>query len=442
METILPAFQFGIISGIIFTPPGLRVIAEIIILIILLFSAAFIAGTEVSYFSLTPNDLENLSEKKGKRNAMVLKLLSKPDRLLSTILVTNNALNIAIIILAAFITSQVFNFSNNPVLAFIIEVVVITFILLLFGEIMPKVYASRNQLRYSIMMAPALTICSKIFKPLALLLMLSSVFVRRRAKARSKNLSMDDLSDALELTSSEIKEDKEILKGIVRFGNITVSSIMCPRIDVMALDIKKSFSTILPEVIESGFSRIPVYSGSFDNIKGILFVKDLLPYLSKTDTFKWQSLIRPAYVVPETKKINELLKEFQEKKIHIAIVVDEYGGTSGIVTLEDVLEEIVGEIVDETDEEIPLFKKISDGSWIFDGKVLINDFYRITGTEGNIFEVYIGESETLAGLLLELLGEIPSKGRVISIGGFDFTIESVGNRRIREIKVVKKESSK
>lgn len=442
METILPAFQFGIISGIIFTPPGLRVIAEIIILIILLFSAAFIAGTEVSYFSLTPNDLENLSEKKGKRNAMVLKLLSKPDRLLSTILVTNNALNIAIIILAAFITSQVFNFSNNPVLAFIIEVVVITFILLLFGEIMPKVYASRNQLRYSIMMAPALTICSKIFKPLALLLMLSSVFVRRRAKARSKNLSMDDLSDALELTSSEIKEDKEILKGIVRFGNITVSSIMCPRIDVMALDIKKSFSTILPEVIESGFSRIPVYSGSFDNIKGILFVKDLLPYLSKTDTFKWQSLIRPAYVVPETKKINELLKEFQEKKIHIAIVVDEYGGTSGIVTLEDVLEEIVGEIVDETDEEIPLFKKISDGSWIFDGKVLINDFYRITGTEGNIFEDYIGESETLAGLLLELLGEIPSKGRVISIGGFDFTIESVGNRRIREIKVVKKESSK
>jgi len=215
---------------------------------------------------------------------------------------------------------------------------------------------------------------------------------------------------------------------------------MCPRIDVTALDIKEGFNTILPQVIESGFSRIPVYYGSFDNIKGVLFVKDLLPYLGKPDTFKWQSLIRPPYVVPETKKISELLKEFQEKKIHIAIVVDEYGGTSGIVTLEDILEEIVGEIIDETDEEMPLFRETGVNKWIFDGKILIHDFYKITGAEEDLFEPFIGEAETLAGLLLELLGEIPSKGRVITISGFNFIIESVDKRRIREIRAEKKES--
>ncbi len=425
-------------SETVFTAPGLSVIIEIVILVLLLVASAFISGAEVAYFSLTPNDLETLRDKKGKRQEMALRLLAKPDRLLSTILVTNNTVNIALIILASFITSQLFDFSNNQILAFIIEVVVITFLLLLFGEIMPKVYASRNQLSYSIMMAPAITVCVKIFKPLASLLMLSSFFVKRKTKARSKNLSMDDLSDALELTSAEIKDDKEILKGIVRFGNITVSAVMCPRIDVTALDFHDGFTSILPKVIESGFSRIPVYSGSFDNIKGVLFVKDLLPHLGKNDTFKWQSLIRAPYVVPETKKINELMKEFQEKKIHIAIVVDEYGGTSGIVTLEDILEEIVGEIVDESDEDSHLYRKTGEGKWLFDGKILINDFYKITGAEDNLFEDFIGESETLAGLLLELLGEIPAKGRVISIGGFDFIIETVEKRRIREIRAEKK----
>jgi len=426
-------------SGTVFTTPGLSVIIEIVILILLLITSAFISGAEAAYFSLTPNDLESLREKKGKRAEMTLRLLAKPEKLLSTILVTNNTVNIALIILASFISSQLFDFQNNVALAFIIEVVVITFLLLLFGEIMPKVYASRNQLSFAIMMAPALTLCTKIFKPLASLLMLSSFFVKRRTNVKSKNLSMDDLSDALELTSSEIKDDKEILKGIVRFGNITVSAVMCPRIDVTALDVHDGFSTILPGVIESGFSRIPVYSGSFDNIKGVLFVKDLLPYLGKPDTFRWQSLIRPPYVVPETKKISELMKEFQEKKIHIAIVVDEYGGTSGIVTLEDILEEIVGEIVDETDEDSFLYRKTGDNQWIFDGKILINDFYKITGADDDLFEAFIGESETLAGLLLELLGEIPSKGRLISLGGFDFTIETVEKRRIREIRAEKKE---
>jgi len=246
---------------------------------------------------------------------------------------------------------------------------------------------------------------------------------------------MDDLSDALDLTSSEIKDDKEILRGIVRFGSTSVSSVMCPRIDVMALYMNESFHQILPKVIDSGFSRIPVYSGSFDNIKGLLFVKDLLGRLDKDDHFRWQALIKPAYFVPETKKISDLLKDFQAKKIHMAIVVDEYGGTSGIVTLEDVLEEIVGDIIDETDEETPLYKSLGPGCWMFVGKILINDFYRITNSEEEPFEDLKGDSETLAGLLLETLGEIPEKGRKIAIGDFEFIIESVDKRRIREIRV-------
>ncbi len=441
METILPVLQTGIHQMSVIAVSDISVIAEFVILLLLLFFSAFISGSEVAYFSLSPADLGSLREKKGKRPAMALKLLSRPERLLSTILVTNNTLNISIIILAAFISSQLFDFTDNPVMGFIIEAVVITFMLLLFGEIMPKVYASRNQLRFSLIMAPALTLCVSIFKPLASLLMLSSVFVRKRAVLRSKNISIDDLSDALDLTSVGIKDDEEILKGIVRFGNISVSGIMCPRMDVSALDMREGFRTVLPKIIESGFSRIPVHSGSFDNVKGVLFVKDLLPHLEKPDSFRWQSLVRPPYVVPETKKINDLLKEFQLKKIHIAIVVDEYGGTSGIVTLEDILEEIVGEITDETDEDLPLYRKTGDGAWIFDGKILINDFYRITDTDEDPFDDFIGESETLAGLLLELIGEIPQKGRVIPLGDFSFTIESVEKRRIREIRVVKKEGS-
>ncbi|MGE5347784.1 MAG: gliding motility-associated protein GldE [Actinomycetota bacterium] len=437
MDTLFSGSLSGMIALAAFTGSPVTLVTEIIILIFLIIASAFISGSEVAYFSLTPNDLEELQHRKGRRQSAALRLLAKPDRLLSTILVANNVINIAIIILAAFISSRLFDLSNNPILSFIIEVVVITFILLLFCEIIPKVLASRSQLRFALMMAPALTFTTGIFRPLASLLSYSSFFVKRRPRSRDTNLSIDDLSVALDLTSSEIKDDKDLLKGVVRFGNINVSAIMCPRMDVSALDISKGFQTIMQEVIESGFSRIPVYSATFDNVRGILFVKDLLPHLGKPDNFRWQSLIRPAYVVPETKKISELLKEFQAKKIHMAIVVDEYGGTSGLVTLEDVLEEIVGEITDETDEEIPLFTETGKGKWIFEGKILLNDFYRITGMENDPFEEVRGESETLAGLLLELLGEIPVKGRVITAGGFKFTIESIENRRIREISAEK-----
>lgn len=425
------------IQAFIIMMPDIKVLGEIIILLLLLICSAFISGSEAAFFSLTPADLEKLRDKKGSSASSVLRLLSFPEKLLSTILVANNLINIAIIILAAFVTPKIFDLSRNPVFAFIIEAVVITFILLLFGEIIPKIYASRYQFRIVIIMANPLIACEKIFRPLISLLMLSSSFMKKRTSLHNRNISIDDLSDALDLTSSEIKDDKDILRGVVRFGNTNVSSIMCPRIDVMALDMNDSFHQILPRIIESGFSRIPVYSGSFDNIRGILFVKDLLGYLDKHDQFKWQSLIRPPYVVPETKKINELLKEFQEKKIHIAVVVDEYGGTSGIVTLEDILEEIVGDIIDETDEEMPMYKQLGVECWLFEGKILINDFYRITGIEEVTFEKIMSDSETLAGMLLELLGEIPEKGRMVIENGYKFTIEAVDKRRIREIRVEK-----
>jgi gliding motility-associated protein GldE len=275
----------------------------------------------------------------------------------------------------------------------------------------------------------------KIFRPITILLTLSSSFVKKRTRTRRSKISMDDLSDALELTSDELNEDEKILKGIVNFGNINVSAIMCSRTDVTAIDILSSFSEIIPVIISSGFSRIPVYSESFDNVKGILYAKDVLPYMKNAETFKWQTLLRPPYFVPETKKINDLLKEFQVKKNHMAIVIDEYGGTSGIVTLEDILEEIVGEITDESDADEVLYRKIDERTYIFEGKILLNDFYKILGIENEPFEEVKGESETLAGLILELTGEIPEKNQVIRFGNFSFMIESADRRRIKQIRV-------
>jgi putative hemolysin len=366
---------------------------------------------------------------------MVLKLHSMPDKLLSTILVGNNTVNIAIVLLAAFISARTFNFSSSPVLGFIIEAVAITFLLLFFGEIMPKVFATKNQVPMSLFMAYPMSFLETLFKPVTSLLILSTSFVKKRGRARHANISMDDLSDALELASDNINEDEKILKGIVNFGNINVSEIMCPRIDVTAIDIKLGFNKVKSIIIESGFSRIPVYSGSFDSVKGILYAKDILPYTNSPDNFKWQALTRPPHFVPETKKINELLKEFQIKKIHMAVVIDEYGGTSGIITLEDVLEEIVGEITDESDEDETMFRKIDDRTYIFEGKILLNDFFKIIETEDDPFEDVRGESETLAGLILELTGEIPQKGQVITYRNFIFSIESADKRRIKEIRV-------
>lgn len=425
----------GLISAITVSPLDIKTISGLVIIAMLLVLSALMSGSEVAYFSLTASDLEKLKTSRSKRASTVLKLHSGPEKLLGTILVANNFINVSIIILAAFISSALFDFSDTPVAGFIIEVVVITFVILLFGEILPKVYATHNHLGFALFMAPWLRMASAVFRPVASALILSTSFIRRRTISRQKGVSMNDLSDALSLPSVEAGEDEKILKGIVKFGNISVSEIMTPRVDVMALDIRSQFSEILPMIFESGFSRIPVYSGSFDNVKGILYVKDILPHSDKPAGFRWQSVIRPPYFVPETKRINDLLKEFQVKKIHMAVVIDEYGGTQGIVTLEDVLEEIVGEITDETDEDEITFRKEDDNSYTFIGKTLLNDFCKILNIEGDPFSQVRGDSETLAGLILELTGEIPQKGQTVSYGNFNFTVTSADRRRIKEIKV-------
>jgi putative hemolysin len=423
------------LSGIGINTPDFKIVIGLAVSIILLIGSALMSASEVAFFSLRPEDIEKLKTLKDKNSKTVLKLYNNPEKLLSTVLVANNTINIAIVLLAAFLSSIMFDFSSEPVLGFIINVVVITFILLFFGEVMPKVYASRNHIAIALIMAGPLNLLERLFQPLTYFLILSSSFVKKRTGTRRSNISMDDLSDALELTSDEFNEDEKILKGIVNFGNINVSAIMCPRTDVTALDIKSGFDTIVPVIINSGFSRIPVYSGSFDNVKGILYAKDVLPYTGNPGNFKWQALLRPPYFVPETKKINDLLKEFQTRKIHMAVVIDEYGGTSGLVTLEDILEEIVGEITDESDEDEPLYRKLDDTTYIFEAKILMNDFCKVVNIDEDFFEEVKGESETLAGLILELTGEIPQKDKIIEFRNFVFRIESADKRKIKEIRV-------
>ena len=436
METGFAFPYLTFLSGVVVHTPDILVIAGFVVLAGLLFVSALMSASEVAYFSLRPEDLEKFRVDKSKRAQDVSKLYEMPEKLLSTILVGNNTVNVTIVLLSAFISARIFDFTEAPVLGFIVQAVIITFLLLFFGEIMPKVYASRNNVSLALSMAPIFLVLVKLFRPLTSLLIFSSSFVKKKAGLYRTDISMDDLSDALELASSDdLDEDEKILKGIVNFGNLNVSAIMCPRIDVTAIDISDNFSQVMPVIINSGFSRIPVYSDSFDNVKGLLYAKDVLPFSNNPGSFKWQSLLRPPYFVPETKKINDLLKEFQTKKIHMAIVIDEYGGTSGIITLEDILEEIVGEITDESDDELPMYRKVDENIYIFEGKTLLNDFIKVFGLEDDPFDFVRGESETLAGLILELTGEIPPKDKTIKYRDFTFMIESADRRRIKEIRV-------
>jgi len=437
-----PGYSYSVLeslAGIIVLTPDYKIIIGFVVLALLLFGSALFSGSEVAYFSLSPEDLERFRNDNRKKAKVVLRLYSMPERLLSTILIGNNIINVAVVLLAAFLSSRLFDVSDSPVLGFLLEAIVITFLLLFFGEILPKVYASKNNTEVALFMAFPLSFSEKIFRPIASMLISSTQLVKKRAGKRQEQISINDLSDALELTSDDLREDEKILKGILNFGNINVSAIMCPRIDVTAVDIRMGFKDIIPVIIESGFSRIPAYSESFDNVKGILYAKDVLPYINNPGSFKWQTLLRPPYFVPETKKINDLLKEFQVNKIHMAIVIDEYGGTAGIITLEDILEEIVGEITDESDDEEVLYRKIDEKKYIFAGKILLNDLNKILGFDYDPFEKVRGESETLAGLILELTGEIPKKGQVVSHNRFTFTIESADRRRIKEIRVGIKE---
>jgi gliding motility-associated protein GldE len=435
LETgIIPASE-PLIRGFQFYPLTGAAVAGIVVIIVLLFLSALISGSEVAYFSLGPGDKQKLSG--SRRDLKVQSNLRNPERLLATILVSNNFVNVGIVILGAFVTSMLFDFSTSPILEFIVQAVLITFLLLLFGEILPKVYATHYPLSFARFMAYPLDTLAHVFSPLNAILIQSTNFVNKRLRKRQKNdISMDQISQALVLTSeNEISDEKEILEGIVKFGNKSVAEIMRPRVDVVSLDIRTGFSEVLDVIVQTGYSRLPVYSESFDHVKGILFIKDLLPYTEKGPDFIWQNLLRPPFYVPETRKIKALLEDFQKNKVHMAVVVDEYGGSSGIVTLEDVLEEIVGDIADEFDEDEHFYSRLGDNKFLFDGKTSLIDFCKVTDTDEEIFDDVKGDADTLAGLILELKGEFPVQNEKFRCKHFNFIIEAITKRRIKQIRV-------
>jgi putative hemolysin len=419
---------------------SLGIAAAILGMLVLLAGSAFTGAAEVAFFSLGPNQLHELRLKEDRADRIVLQLLDSPKRLLATLLITNNFFNVAIAIISTYVTNNLLDFGNFPYwLAFFIQVVLVTSLIVLFGEIMPKVYATRNSLGIARIMARFVQIALKVFYPLSSILVHSTSLIDRRISNKAYSVSMSELSDAIELTSGKNtpEEEKKILQGIVKFGDIDVKEIMKSRVDVTAVDIKTSFKDLLNMIIDSGYSRIPAYEDSFDNVRGILYIKDLLPHLSQGDDFDWTSLLKDAFFVPENKKINDLLQEFQDKKIHMAVIVDEYGGTSGIVTLEDIIEEIVGEISDEHDEPIGEmeFTKLDNENYIFEGKTSLNDLSKILDIEDDIFDEVRGDADSIAGLLLELLQKMPEKGEKVTYKLFTFTVKAVDKRRIKQVQV-------
>lgn len=421
----------GIISS---QPLSFSAYVSLILGILLLFCSAFVSASEVAFFSLEPQDVDELRQKESANASKVLKLLEYPQKLLATILISNNFVNVAIIILITYFSASLFDFSMAPIWGFVIQTIVITFLLLLFGEIMPKVYATQYPMKMALFAASTLLTLEKVLSPFVALLVKSSAIMNTDKVKTRNNISMDELSQALELTSDTEEDEKDMLEGIIKFGNIQVADIMRSRVDIVSVEIKSSYKELMRVIVESGYSRIPVFAENHDNIKGLIYSKDLLPHLEKPDNFRWQTLIRPAYFVPESKKIDDLLKEFQETKVHLAIVVDEYGGTSGLVTLEDILEEIVGDISDEYDDEEKLYVKVDDDTYVFEGKILLNDFYKITDIDESVFEKVTEDVETLAGLVLELKGEIPKKGDKVNMGPYEFEVVAVDNRRINKIR--------
>lgn len=422
-------------ENISFLQPSAASIIAAVITVILLICSAFISGSEVAFFSLTPTDRNLFSASKNASELQTVKLLENPNHLLGTILIANNFINVGIVILSSYSLNSQIDFSSSPTAGFVVQVVFITFLLLLFGEILPKIYANSNAVKFAIKMAYPIKVLSTIFHPVVVLLIRTTNIVNKRMANKKQSMSREELSTVLELTSQGITEDKDILEGIIKFGNISVTDIMISRVEVVDINIKNSYSKIISTIIESGFSRIPVYSESPDNVKGVLYIKDLLPHLHKGESFRWQSLIRPAYYVPETKKINDLLDEFQTSKIHMAIVIDEYGGTAGIVTLEDILEEIVGEIKDEYDEDEILQSMNEDGTWDFEGRTSIIDFLRITNLDAEVLGDAKDEAESVAGLLLFIKGDIPEKHETIEVGNLKFKVLSVDQRRIKKVKL-------
>lgn len=412
------------------------IIAGVLACILLVFSG-YASGSEIAFFSLSPNDLNELDEDKNERDRQISALRDDSERTLATILITNNLVNVTIIMLCNYFFAHVVDFGTAYWLQFVMITVLLTFVLLLFGEIMPKVYAAQHVLAFCRFSAPGITSLRKVFYPLSSILLRSGLLAEKVVQKENHVLSVDDLEQALELTDeNDLKEEKNMLEGIVRFGDETAKEVMTSRQDVVDLDFRTSYQDVLKCIIENNYSRIPVYQGSIDNIRGILYIKDLIPHLSKPANFRWQSLIRPPYFVPETKKIDDLLRDFQENKVHIAIVVDEFGGTSGIITLEDILEEIVGEINDEYDEEEKTYTRINANTYVFEGKTLLSDFFKILDIDDETFEEVEGDADSLAGLLLEIKGDFPVLHEKIDFKNFTFEVVELDNYRISEIKLV------
>lgn len=423
-----------ITNGITVQTPTFSAIVAIVLAALLLLASGFASASEIAFFSLTPSDLSEIEEGDHPSDDKISRLLGNSERLLATILITNNFVNVTIIMLCNFFFMNVFVF-HSQLAEFLILTVILTFLLLLFGEIMPKIYSSQKTLKFCRFAAPVIWVLQKVFSPLASMLVHSTAFLNKHFARKNHNISVDELSHALELTDkAELKEENNILEGIIRFGGETAKEVMTSRLDMVDLDIRASFKEVMQCVIENAYSRIPVYAGSRDNIKGVLYIKDLLPHVNKGEAFRWQSLIRPAYFVPETKMIDDLLRDFQANKIHIAIVVDEFGGTSGIVTMEDIIEEIVGEIHDEYDDEERTHVVLNDHTWIFEAKTQLTDFYKITKVNEDDFEEVDGDADTVAGLLLEIKGEFPALHERVIYKSYTFEVLAMDNRRILKVK--------
>ncbi len=431
-----------VFSSVELRPVTFEIILMLIVLIVLITISALVSGSESAYFSMPPKVLEKLHEKKRSTDAVVLDLMSNPQKLLATILIANNFVNVSIIMLSAVVSSHLIDFGDATTLKFIFETIIITALILFFGEVMPKIYSSQHSYGFASFVARPLKVATVVLTPFSRLLMKSTSVVNNRLSKHTPNMSLDDLQQAVELTSGDISEEKDMLEGIVKFTNLDAVDIMTPRLDVVSIDAESTFGEVLKTVVESGYSRIPVYNERPDEIEGILFVKDILPYVNKGNDFDWKKVLRKAYYIPETKKINDLLGEFQTSKTHMAIVVDEYGGMSGIVTLEDIIEEIVGEISDEFDDEEKMWHEMPDGSIEFEGKISLNDFFKVIDTDGEEFESARGEAETLAGLLLEINGLMPKKEEVIVFKRYRFEIISAGDRRIDKVRLTMDETEK
>lgn len=427
----------GFFDGITTQAPTVGAIVALVLALLLLGCSAFVSGSEIAFFSLSPADKNEIEDEKHPSDPKIKRLLDNSERLLATILCSNNFVNVAITLLLNFYFMSTIDFGINRVLEFVFMTVVITFLLLIFGEIMPKVATSQNALTMARFCAPAYLVMEKLWWPIASLLVRSTKLTSKVMSPSGQQLSVDDLEQALELTDKEdIKDENQILQGIIRFGGEMAREVMTPRVDMVDLDVKTPFPEVLQCIVENNYSRIPIYAGSEDNIRGILYIKDLLPHLGKPATFRWQTLVRQATFVPETKMIDDLLRDFQAQKVHMAIVVDEFGGTSGLVTMEDIIEEIVGEIEDEYDEEEKTYQRLNHNTYIFEAKTLLSDFYKIVQVDDDTFDDVAGDADTLAGLLLELKGEFPALHERLTYNHFVFEVLEMDERRIVKIKVI------